>query len=135
MKVTFEDKQFKAPTLALIQLCNEIIEEYMAADFVLTLRQLYYQLVARDHIANDQKQYSRLKSVITKARMAGLVDWSAIEDRTRYVRKNTHWANPQSIVRAAINSYQINKWARQPFQPEVWIEKDALVGGDRGGLQ
>ena len=35
-----------------LMIINEIIEEYAAEGYKLTLRQLYYQLVSRDIIAN-----------------------------------------------------------------------------------
>jgi hypothetical protein len=60
--------------------------------------------------------------------MAGLVDWEAIEDRTRGLRSRTHWENPAEILEATERSYHIDMWAGQQFRVEVWIEKDALVG-------
>jgi hypothetical protein len=95
---------------------------------VLTLRQLYYQLVARGYIPNRQTEYKRLGALLNDARLAGLVDWTAIEDRTRNLRGLPHWENPQSILRAAARGYHLDRWADQPNYIEVWIEKDALVG-------
>ena len=48
MKQAYEKKAFKKDTLLLIDLANEIIAEYEANGYSLTLRQLYYQFVARD---------------------------------------------------------------------------------------
>lgn len=62
---------------------NEIVEEYRLQDFILTLRQLYYQLVSREVIPNNQKEYAKLSILLTKGRMCGIVDWAAIEDRGR----------------------------------------------------
>ncbi len=114
--------------MALILKANEIIAEYAAEGFDLTLRQLYYQFVARDLISNKQSEYKRLGSVINDARLAGLLDWDAIVDRTRNMQKNSHWKTPADIVDTCARSYAIDKWARQDMRPEVWIEKDALVG-------
>jgi hypothetical protein len=79
-------------------------------------------------IANKQSEYKRLGAIINDARLAGIIDWEAIEDRTRFLRKNTHWESPDQIISAAINSYKRDVWEGQKFRPEVWIEKDALVG-------
>lgn len=105
-----------------------IIEEYAEKGLTLTLRQLFYQFVSRDWIQNSQAQYDRLGGIITNARMAGLISWTALEDRTRFVRKNTHWRDPAHIMAACRDSYLRDLWADQPIRPEVWIEKDALVG-------
>jgi hypothetical protein len=127
-KIAYQTFNFRGNSLALIQKANEIIAEYTRQGFVLTLRQLYYQFVSRDIIANSMKEYKRLGSVINDGRLAGLIDWNALEDRTRNVKSNGHWSSPQNIVKACVNAYAIDKWEDQPIRPEVWIEKDALVG-------
>src|SRR3990167_7565219 len=91
-------KNFSAETEKGIAKANEICAEYMAQGFTLTLRQLYYQFVARDMIQNKQTEYKRIGSIINDGRMAGLIDWNAIEDRTRNVRRNAHFDSPQDII-------------------------------------
>jgi hypothetical protein len=66
--------------------------------------------------------------VINDARLAGLIDWEAIVDRTRNLQKNSHWTSPKEIVEGAASQYQIDKWATQEYRVEVWVEKDALIG-------
>jgi hypothetical protein len=114
--------------LALIKTANQIIAEYQAQGFDLTLRQLYYQFVSRDIIPNTLKSYKNLGSVINDGRLAGMIDWNAIVDRTRELRELPHWTNPGSIVESCAHQFNIDRWAGQPYRPEVWIEKDALVG-------
>ena len=128
MKIAYIDKKFQTKSLKLIETANAIIAEYHAQGFDLTLRQLYYQMVARDIIPNKQKEYKRLGSIINDARLAGLIDWTSIVDRTRHLRKNSHWDDPKGILESAAYSYLEDRWADQRFRPEVWIEKDALVG-------
>ena len=128
MKEKFVDKTFKDASLAIIESANDIITEYRAQGFSLTLRQLYYQFVARDLIANTQRSYKRLGAILSDARLAGLVDWSAIEDRTRNRAENPHWTSPESIIASAAWSYRRDKWADQPYRLECWIEKEALIG-------
>lgn len=94
----------------------------------MTLRQLYYQFVSRDIVANNIQSYKRLGSIINDARMAGLVSWEAIEDRTRNLKILPLWNSPRSIMSAVVSQYRIDKWANQAYRPEVWIEKEALVG-------
>lgn len=127
-KIKYKEFKFNPATLKLINTCNAIIAEYVAQGFRLTLRQLYYQLVSRDIIPNKQTEYKRVGAVVNDARLAGLIDWSAIEDRTRNLESLSHWAEPADIVKACAQQFHIDMWADQEFRLEVWIEKDALVG-------
>lgn len=127
-KIKYVERNFRAKSLQMIETANQIIAEFHAQGFDLTLRQLYYQFVARDLIPNNQKEYDNLGSLINDARLAGLIDWNAIIDRTRNVKKNSHWESPGAIVEACSEKYQIDKWEAQRHRVEVWIEKDALVG-------
>lgn len=128
MKQTYIEKSFRADSLLIIQQANEIIDEYTAEGFSLTLRQLYYQFVARDLLPNSQRSYKRLGSIINDARLAGYIDWDAIVDRTRNLKSNPHWTSPGSIIESAAYSYRRDLWAGQPYRVEVWIEKEALAG-------
>lgn len=74
MREHFVERRFSAGSKLLIAQANEIVEQYRAQGFVLTLRQLYYQFVARGLIPNRQSEYKRLGSVINDARLAGLLD-------------------------------------------------------------
>jgi hypothetical protein len=128
MREQFQHFNFKADTLLLIEKSNAIIGELQRDDYTLTLRQLYYQLVSREIIANEQTEYKRLIGIITDARLAGLVDWDAIEDRTRNLQSIAHWDDPGEIIQSAANSYAKDKWEDQPSRVEVWVEKDAMSG-------
>lgn len=54
-KEIYIEKAFRKQSLELIETANIIIEEYQEQGFSLTLRQLYYQFVARDILPNTQK--------------------------------------------------------------------------------
>src|SRR5277367_6155461 len=105
-------------------MAEQICTQYAAQGFDLTLRQLYYQFVARGFIPNKDTEYKRLGSIINDARLAGMVDWDHIVDRTRHLRSMSHWDDPSSIIRSAASSFAVDKWASQPLRIEVWIEKD-----------
>lgn len=128
MKICYTPKKFTGSSKMTIIKANEIIEAYKEQGFSLTLRQLYYQFVARDIIPNSLNEYKKLGSVINDARLAGLIDWSAIEDRTRFIREQAHWDQPEDILRTAARQFTMNKREGQEYYIEVWIEKDALVG-------
>jgi hypothetical protein len=127
-KEAFIERKFRPDSIKVIEQANAIIAAYQAQGFTLTLRQLYYQFVSRDLLRNRQSEYKRLGSIISDARLAGLIDWDAIEDRTRNVRFHNAWSSPQAILDAVASQYQENPWGDQRWRPEVWIEKDALIG-------
>lgn len=127
-KIKYQEINLSKKSLDLIAVCNKIIADYAAQGYILTLRQLFYQCVSRDIIPNKQTEYKRLGSIVNDGRLAGLIDWSMLEDRTRNVKSISHWDSPEEIVAAIAQQYAIDKWSTQDVRPEVWIEKDALVG-------
>lgn len=128
MKEAFIVKNFSDKSLTTIDIVNRILDEYRAQGYRLSLRQLYYQLVARDFIPNSLRSYKNLGNLVSDARQAGLVDWAMIEDRNRGTAVPAHWESPAEIVEAAANSFRIDKWEDQPWHIEVMVEKDALSG-------
>lgn len=134
--ICYQSKDFSSDKLDIIANANAIIREYEKQGFSLTLRQLYYQFVARDllpaswadknGVLNRPESYSKLGDLISDARLAGLVDWYAIVDRSRASNANQHWQRPSQVIEAAMATYAIDKWANQPHYVEVWVEKEAL---------
>lgn len=127
-KIQYTYKKPSKSTLVVIAQAIEIIEGYEAQGLRLTLRQLYYQFVSRDWIPNTEKSYKRIGNIINDARMLGLIDWDAIEDRTRAMRQRGSFRDPQDIMTAAASSYHLSRWENQPCRVEVWCEKEALIG-------
>jgi hypothetical protein len=126
-RIKYKTFNFRPKTQDVIERANEILREYSSQGFDLTLRQLYYQFVARGEIANKQSEYNKLGSIVNDARLAGLIDWNHITDRTRYVRSFPSFDDIPSFVRAVSNSYAIDLLEGQEKHVEVWVEKDALV--------
>lgn len=127
-KISYQTQRFNRKSQLVIDKANEIIEEYAAQGYDLTLRQLYYQFVSRDLVANTQKEYKRLGSIINNARLAGLIDWDRVVDRTRNLHKQPTWDSPQEIINACADQFRLDKWVGQTHRVEVWIEKEALAG-------
>ena len=127
-QIAYIDKTFTSKSLEVIDRANQICADYRRQGYDLTLRQLYYQFVSKDWIANKDTEYKRLGNIISDARLAGLLDWDYIVDRTRNLRALPHWSRPSSVLEGAAYGYRTNRWAHQPNMVEVWIEKDALVG-------
>lgn len=126
-KIQYKEIRFQKKSLDLIELVNQVVDEYSAQGYELTLRQAYYQLVARGYIPNNERSYKNIGNLINDGRLAGLIDWHSITDRTRNLRGNSHWDNPADVIASARYSYLLDKWMGQPNYVEVWVEKDALV--------
>lgn len=109
-----------------LNVINDIVEEYREQGYILTLRQLYYQLVSREVVPNNQKEYAKLSILLTKGRMCGIVDWAAIEDRGRSPQIPYYVNGVKDALTDTYEQYRINRQREQPYYIEVWVEKDAL---------
>ena len=128
MRETFVEKKFQAKTLVVLDQINDILAEYAAQGFSLTVRQLYYQLVARGLIPNTMRDYKRIVSITGDGRLAGIIDWNLIVDRERPVVFPAHYTGVGEIARESVEVFRLNRWADQDYHVEVMVEKKALEG-------
>jgi hypothetical protein len=136
--IKYLNKKIRQVGLDQITQINGIVDEYQRQGYKLTLRQLFYQLVSRDLIENTVRSYKNIGNLVNDGRMCGLIDWDAIEDRTREAhdayglqRIHEHNVNIRDIKRAVlfeIEGYYLHSWTKQPYYVEVWVEKSALEG-------
>ena len=126
--IRYIDKKLGDTALVLVQHANVIIAEYAAQNLDLTLRQLYYQFVARGLIENRQSEYNRLGGIINDGRLCGLLPWDKLVDRTRNLMGLDTYKSPREILKAAAADYKRDLWVEQQWRPEVWVEKEALTG-------
>ncbi len=115
-------------TAQKIEWANTIISEYQAQGYILTLRQLFYQFVSRDLIKNNKAAYDSLSEALTNARMAGMIDWDAIEDRGRFPRIPACTNSIYEALYQTAANFRVNRQSWQKQYVEVWCEKDALSG-------
>lgn len=128
MKQAYRTFRFSSDTRALIDFLDRLVGEYQLAGYVLSVRQLYYQLVARDVVPNTEKSYKRVASIINDARLAGLLDWDMIEDRGRDIVVRNRWSSGAAIVQAVADQYHMDMWKGQERRVFVIVEKAALAG-------
>ncbi|MDH3779836.1 MAG: hypothetical protein OES15_03155 [Nitrosopumilus sp.] len=105
---------------------QKILDEYSDQGYKITLRQLYYELVSKNIIANDQKEYNNLGTLINDARYYGYVDWEIMEDNVRTLNYSGFYDNIAHLIDNSIDSYRLDRWQNQDYYVEVWVEKDAL---------
>lgn len=146
-KIAYVKNRFQKSTLEIIEKANRIIEDWQAKGFTLTVRQVYYRFIALDWFPaswidddynkahglppgtkNTLRNYKRLIDILTIGRLGGLIDWEAIEDRTRSLRGLSHWDDTAEYLESVRHGYRNDKWASQKVRFELWIEKDALSG-------
>lgn len=152
MKEHFISKNFNPDARALLRSIMPILADYASQGYDLSLRQLYYQLVAKDLIPHDRSyaqrdgkwvptpygvngsstnaepNYKWIGDVVSDARLAGLIDWDMIQDRGRTVSSNPHWENPRRFIDIVAPQFALDKWLDQPNYVEVMVEKQALEG-------
>lgn len=141
-------RRFTRQWLEIIRIANSILEEYERQGFDLTLRGLYYKFVGGNLFPEDRRyaykdgkwfphkegtknappNYKWLGDIINDARLAGLVDWNHLVDRTRSIQDLTHFEDEADAVRKTVGWYHVDFWENQGIRPEVWVEKDAQVG-------
>jgi hypothetical protein len=112
--------------LESVQTVLENLKEY----WPLTLRQVFYQLVAGLEIDNTRGEYQKLSKILTKARIDGLVEWAALEDRARAKLDSSGWGDKSKFIDAHLDNflwgYRRDLLQSQSKALEVWVEKDAL---------
>lgn len=117
----------------IIQNAQAVISTYSEG---ITLRQLYYRLVALG-MTNDLQHYKRVVASMTSARWDDIVDMEAFIDRERQVYGETK-AEDKTLeseiekakgqIQAWMQAYHLDIWSNQENFVEVWIEKKALQG-------
>lgn len=128
LKEKFENWAPQKDTTEWLDAIDSILTEYQEGGHVMTLRQLYYQMVGSGYITNNEANYDKMGRIVTRGRMAGLIDWDMIVDLGRYVREVDHREDPNDAMHTMARQYHIDHWIDQPNRVEVWIEKEALVG-------
>jgi hypothetical protein len=111
----------------------DIVREY---DTAVTLRQLFYRLVAEGLIPNTLTKYKRLSELTADARRQG--KFPSLLDRTRIIERAPSWASPEDAIRALRLQYRRDRTEGQDVSLYLAVEKQTLVGllddwfGDKG---
>lgn len=128
MREFYVETKFRQDSLTMIAKIEQIMREYVADGYMLTVRQLYYQLVARDIIPNTERSYKNTVRLVNEARLAGLLDWDAIEDRTRGFLRVPSWTSGKAILESSAAQFHMDMWVDQPCRIYCIVEKEALAG-------
>jgi hypothetical protein len=116
----------------IVETALEVFDQY---DTAITLRQLYYRLVARLLIPNTVNSYKRLSRIMVKAREQKDVPVACLEDRSRRIlgRGDTGYDSAEEYLKQKLSSLQDSwkgfsmlMWEDQPVYLLISLEKDAL---------
>src|SRR5262249_27925978 len=81
-------------------------------------------------ITKDDKDYAKVQRQILLLRRAGRLDYAAIADATRWMRKPRTHDSVEAALRDTAAHYRKALWNDAEEYVEIWCEKDALAGGD-----
>ncbi len=132
-KIAYKQINFRDKSLELINKVNEIVGEYDAQNYELTLRQLYYQLVARDIIPNNQRSYDNIGALVNNGRL------DRIALNMPQIRKYNPPPNPAKITDSRYGAYVSQhggkSWELDALDPRVLddlIDKSIQEHLDKG---
>jgi hypothetical protein len=96
----------------------------------LTLRQIYYRLVAAGHIENTRSKYNDLSVLIKQMRLDDWLPWEVLEDRVRRVSDKRGFTDHVDFIEQEVDRF-LEGYDRcfvqdQERYVEIWCEKDAL---------
>lgn len=100
-----------------------IVKSYKSA---VTLRQLFYRLVAAEMLPNTQQAYSSLSSKSAEARREGW--FPALMDRGRDIDRPHLWTSAADAAEWLSKEYVEDRSANQDVNIYVAVEKNALRG-------
>ena len=106
----------------------KIIEKYERDGYKITVRQVFYQMVAANFIKNTNAQYKRIGRILVIGRMSKMINWKTIVDRARRAVMPNQFNSMKEFVVAVENSFRKYRWEDQDHYIEVMVEKEALVG-------
>lgn len=119
----------KAKTEALLDMVDEVLIEYV--DYLpLTLRQLFYRLVAAHGYDKTEAAYERLGNVMNRARRSCRVPFEAIRDDGLTVRRPFSFDSVQNFWESMggwAEEFRVDRLRGQPVSVELWVEAQGML--------
>jgi hypothetical protein len=116
-------------TKAEVQAIREAIKSILKADHPQTVRQVFYQLVARGVIEKTENEYQcTVIRLLSELRLDGRIPWDWIIDESRRSRVTQTFDNIGDALRDAAEYYRRSALRDCSDYIEIWSEKEALAG-------
>jgi len=107
------------------QLQTSIVKTIADIGTAMTVRQIFYRLVAAGHPKHEEF-YNKVQRTLLDMRERGTLPYGLIADNTRsYYKPDTH-SNLQRMLEDQQKLYRRDFWQDQPIHLEIWLEKEAL---------
>ncbi len=117
------------PTLRILGHIRDILED--ERDYwPLTVRQVFYRMVAKKGYAKTEKDYANLAEKINRARRAGYIPWDAIRDDKQSARYNPgHWSvyGFKVWLERQADRLRFHPALVQPCRIEVHVEAEGML--------
>jgi len=114
---------------AAIEEIESAIVALVEAEAPMTVRQVFYRLVSAGVIPKTEAAYKSTVCRLTlRLRERGDLDWEAITDNIRLMRKPASWTGVDNVLWYTARHYRRAIWERMPTYVEIWSEKDAISG-------
>lgn len=104
--------------------------DYAHAHGPITVRGLYYQAEVHGIPGIDKTDsgYRKVQAQVLKLRREGRLDYGAIADASRYMRKPRSHDGWRDALQDTAQFYRKALWADTDLEVEIWLEKSALAG-------
>lgn len=119
----------KSKTLPLLRNVDEVLEQY-AEQLPLTLRQIFYRLVAAYRFEKTEKAYASLGETINRARRARVIEFTAIRDDGVTARWPREFVSPEQfwdMVNKEVEDFELSAQEGQRQYLEIWVEAAGMV--------
>jgi hypothetical protein len=126
----YADWRPQARTKALLLKIEAVIDEYEPY-LPLTVRQVFYRLVASHGYEKTEPAYKRLGEHLNRARRAGLIPFETIRDDGVITHRVDFYAGVEdfwddAVIRA--RRYRRNRQEGQSVRVELWCEAAGMLG-------
>jgi hypothetical protein len=116
-------------TQALIAQVQGVVADY--ADYLpMTLRQVFYRLVATHDYPKDEGAYGRLGELVQKMRRASLLDWNAIRDdgaAREWAHGYATTADALALMQSIAAGFRFDRQQGQPVRLMVMCEAAGMA--------
>lgn len=114
---------------ALLDDVNDVLAAFRSF-LPLTIRQIFYRLVATTGFPKTERGYKRLGEILNRARRAGLVSWDAIRDDGFHKPGSLGWDDVGDFlqaVRGSVDRFTLDRQQGQHRRVVVWCEAGGMV--------
>lgn len=116
-------------TKADVATIRQAILDVIGTDPPMTVRQVFYQLVARGVVEKTEAEYQgTVIRLMTEMRLDGALPFNWVADESRRVRITQTYDNISDAIEQTAKFYRRSALAQSDDYVEIWCEKDALAG-------